>query len=97
MARKIKDTKKLFRTHGPCSHAFYYILNREFGQHNEMHESASDTFAGGIMQNGHQCGMVYGTVMATGISSCSIALVHTVLTTGRPKRSGKRRLNASWR
>jgi hypothetical protein len=58
------DTRKIFWTKGPCSHALYYILNREFGHLKENEEHASDPLAGGIMQNGHQCGMIWGATLA---------------------------------
>lgn len=60
------DTKKLFRKKGMCSHTFYYILNREFGHHNSDFERASDPLVGGIMQMGHQCGLLFGTSLAVG-------------------------------
>jgi hypothetical protein len=63
------DTRKIFWTKGPCSHALYYILNREFGHLKENEEHASDPLAGGIMQNGHQCGMIWGATLAVGAES----------------------------
>ena len=61
-----KDGKKVFRKLGTCSRTFFYILNREFGHHRELEERASDSLAGGIMQKGHQCGMLWGTSLAVG-------------------------------
>ena len=43
-----RDTKKVFLKKGPCSHAFFYILNREFGYLKETGECAADPLAGGI-------------------------------------------------
>jgi hypothetical protein len=63
------DTRKIFWTKGPCSHALYYILNREFGYLKEQEEQASDPFAGGMMQNGQQCGMIWGATLAVGAES----------------------------
>jgi len=60
------DTKRIFRKKGMCSHTFYYILNREFGHHNTDFERASDPLVGGIMQFGHQCGLLFGTSLAVG-------------------------------
>jgi len=61
-----KDGKKVFRKLGTCSRTFFYILNREFGHQRELEERASDTLAGGIMQKGHQCGMLWGASLAVG-------------------------------
>lgn len=58
--------KKIFLTKGTCSHTFFYILNREFGHPKEMEERAIDPMAGGILQNGYQCGMLWGASMALG-------------------------------
>ena len=61
-----KDGKKVFRKLGTCSRTFFYILNREFGHQKELEERASDVLAGGIMQKGHQCGMLWGASLAVG-------------------------------
>lgn len=61
-----KDGKKVFRKLGTCSRAFFYILNREFGHQKELEERAADSLAGGIMQKGHQCGMLWGASLAVG-------------------------------
>jgi len=63
---EVKDAKKLFRKLGACSSTMYYILNREFGQQREIEVRAAEPLAGGIMQNGYQCGMLWGSVMAAG-------------------------------
>lgn len=60
------DGKKLFRKLGTCSRTFFYILNREFGHQKELEERAADSLAGGIMQKGHQCGMLWGASLAVG-------------------------------
>ncbi len=64
-----QDTKKLFRKKGTCSQTFFYILNREFGNNNELQERASDPLAGGIMQLGYQCGLLFGSALAVGKES----------------------------
>jgi len=61
-----KDGKKIFRKLGTCSRTFFYILNREFGHQKELEERAADSLAGGIMQKGHQCGMLWGASLAVG-------------------------------
>ena len=60
---KIK-AKRIFLTKGTCSHTFLYILNREFGYPKENEEKAIDPLAGGILQLGYQCGMIWGASMA---------------------------------
>ena len=61
-----KDGKKVFRKLGTCSRTFFHILNREFGHPREQEECAADSLAGGIMQKGHQCGMLWGASLAVG-------------------------------
>ncbi|MDG1729522.1 MAG: C-GCAxxG-C-C family protein [Algibacter sp.] len=61
-----KDGKKVFRKLGTCSRTFFHILNREFGHPKALEERAADALAGGIMQKGHQCGMLWGASMAAG-------------------------------
>lgn len=63
------DTKKVFRKCGTCSRTFFHILDREFGQSNEREECAADLLAGGLKNTGHQCGMLWGAVLATGAES----------------------------
>lgn len=54
---------------GTCSRAFFYILNREFANPRENEEQALDPMAGGIVQQGYQCGMLWGAAMALGTES----------------------------
>ena len=69
-SKKIKrDTKKVFLKKGPCSSAFFYILNREFGYLKETEERAADPLCGGILQQGYQCGMLWGSTLAVGAES----------------------------
>ena len=63
------NAKRVFLTKGTCSHTFFYILNREFGHPKEMEERALDPLAGGILQQGYQCGMLWGASMAVGAES----------------------------
>lgn len=67
-----KDGKKVFRKLGTCSRTFFYILNREFGHQKELEERAADSLAGGIMQKGHQCGMLWGASLAVGAEAYRI-------------------------
>jgi Putative redox-active protein (C_GCAxxG_C_C) len=58
--------KRIFLTKGSCSNTFFYILNREFGHPKPLEEKAIDPMAGGILQAGYQCGMLWGASMALG-------------------------------
>lgn len=58
--------KRTFIKKGTCSRTFFYILDREFGHPREEEEKAIDPLAGGILQQGYQCGMLWGTSMAVG-------------------------------
>ena len=60
------DAKKVFREKGTCSRTFAYLLNREFGNNKDLEERATDPMAGGLMQKGHQCGMLWGASLAVG-------------------------------
>ena len=60
------DGRKVFRKLGTCSRTFFHILNREFGHPKELEERASNVLAGGIMQKGHQCGILWGASLAIG-------------------------------
>ena len=61
-----RNVKKIFWELGTCSQTLFHILNREFGCPREPHERASDSLAGGILQEGHQCGMLWGATLAVG-------------------------------
>ncbi len=64
-----QDAKRLFLKFGTCSRTFFYILNREFGYPLEIEERAADPLAGGLMQQGYQCGMLWGSALAVGAES----------------------------
>jgi len=58
--------KRVFLTKGTCSHTFFHLINREFGFPMKEEERAIDPLAGGILQQGYQCGMLWGASMAVG-------------------------------
>jgi len=58
--------KRTFMKKGTCSRTFFYILDREFGHPRDEEEKAIDPLAGGILQQGYQCGMLWGASMAVG-------------------------------
>lgn len=60
------NAKETFKKCGACSNTFAHILNREFDNPNELAERALNPLAGGILNNGHQCGMIWGAILATG-------------------------------
>lgn len=64
--KKQLNAKRVFLTKGTCSQTFFYILNREFGHPKPDEERAIDPLAGGIIQQGYQCGMLWGASMALG-------------------------------
>ncbi len=64
-----KDTKWVFIKKGTCSRTLFYILNREFGHPLENEEQAADPLCGGIMQQGYQCGLLFGATLAVGAES----------------------------
>lgn len=49
---------------GTCSRTYFYILNQEFGVSMVEEEQAVDPMAGGILQQGYQCGMLWGASLA---------------------------------
>lgn len=63
---KPRKIKRLFWKLGGCSHLFFHILNRHYNHPRVNEERASDPLAGGILQAGHQCGMLWGASMAAG-------------------------------
>ena len=66
---KTNDTKQVFKKSGTCSRAFFHLLNREFDHQKVNEETAADPLAGGLMQKGHQCGMLWGATLAVGVES----------------------------
>ena len=63
------DAKAVFKKCGTCSRTFAHILNREFGHVKEHEERALNPLAGGILNQGHQCGMLWGAALAVGSES----------------------------
>lgn len=61
--------KRTFIKKGTCSRTFFYLLNKEFGHPKDEGEQAIDPLAGGILQQGYQCGMLWGASMAVGAES----------------------------
>ena len=70
--KRPSDAKKVFRKLGTCSRTFIHLLDREFGNLMENEERAADPLAGGIMQQGYQCGMLWGASLAAGAEAYRI-------------------------
>lgn len=54
---------------GACSTSFCFLLNNEYGYPNETAELAAAPLNGGLMQRGHQCGMIWGASLGVGAES----------------------------
>ena len=69
--KKISSLKtvRTFMKVGTCSESTYNVINRAFDNAHETEEKATMSLAGGIMQHGYQCGMVWGAAMAAGAES----------------------------
>ena len=91
------DAKQVFRKCGTCSRTFAHIVDREFGHIKVNEESALDPLAGGIMQKGQQCGMLWGAVLAVGAESyrkfkdCDQAITVSILAAQHIIKSFKNR------
>ncbi len=59
-------TVRTFLKVGTCSEALCNVLNRAFDQPSQPEERASLPLAGGVMQHGYQCGMIWGATLAAG-------------------------------
>lgn len=69
-AKRIRrDTKRLFLKKGTCSRTLFFILDREFGHPQDDEERAAELLAGGVVQQGYQCGLLWGAVFAVGAES----------------------------
>ncbi|MBF0431166.1 MAG: C-GCAxxG-C-C family protein [Fibrobacteria bacterium] len=51
---------------GTCSESLCHIMNREFNNPLDIEMRGAMPLAGGIMQHGYQCGMLWGTALAAG-------------------------------
>jgi len=65
----VTDAKRVFLKKGTCSQTLCFLLDREFGHLQENEERATDPLAGGLLQQGHQCGMLWGAALAAGAES----------------------------
>jgi hypothetical protein len=49
-----------------CSDTLFHVLSCAYEHPQPEEERGAQPFAGGIMQRGHQCGMIWGAVLAAG-------------------------------
>lgn len=52
-----------------CSDTLFHVLNHAFDIELIPEELAVTTFAGGIMQHGYQCGMIWGAALSAGMQA----------------------------
>ena len=92
--------KRAFLKKGTCSRTFFYLLNKEFGHPKDEEEWAIDPLAGGILQQGFQCGMLWGVSMAVGAEayrrnkSLDEAISSTIIATQHIMKSFVNRTNS---
>ncbi|WP_372650162.1 C-GCAxxG-C-C family (seleno)protein [Draconibacterium sp.] len=49
-----------------CTGALFAVVNKNFGQRDREVVKATGPLCGGILQEGHQCGMLWGAALAAG-------------------------------
>ena len=49
-----------------CSDTLFHVINRAFAEPLKPEERAVQSLAGGIVQHGYQCGMIWGAVLGAG-------------------------------
>ena len=49
-----------------CSDTLFHVISRAFDRPQKLEEKATVPFAGGILQHGYQCGMIWGATLAAG-------------------------------
>ncbi len=62
-------TVRTFLRVGTCSEALVNVLDRAFDDPLPLEERAAMPFAGGIIQHGYQCGLMWGATLAAGARS----------------------------
>ncbi len=61
-----RDTARTFTRLVSCSRTLMTVLDRGFGYPLEEMERAAHPLAGGLLQQGYQCGMLWGATLAAG-------------------------------
>ena len=57
---------------GTCSHGMACTLDRAFGTPNEIEERGTMPLAGGIAQQGYQCGILWGSALSAGTQALRV-------------------------
>jgi hypothetical protein len=57
---------KAFVTGRACSDTIFHVLNAAYDKPDKNEENALQPMAGGIMQHGYQCGMIWGAALGAG-------------------------------
>jgi hypothetical protein len=60
------DTKRVFWKKGACSHTIFFLINRALGHPDSDGERGANPLAGGILNHGYQCGLLWGAVLGAG-------------------------------
>jgi hypothetical protein len=59
-------TVRTFLKVGTCSEAIFNVLDRAYEDRSPLEERAVMPLAGGIVQHGYQCGLMWGAALAAG-------------------------------
>jgi len=65
----IKTVRTFLTSDKACGGTLCYVINKAYGYPLKDEERAAMPFAGGIMQHGYQCGLIWGTALAAGAQS----------------------------
>jgi len=63
---KTINVRETFKKCMTCSRTYCHLINEYFNHEYDAIEKACDPLAGGIMNQGHQCGMLWGASLALG-------------------------------
>lgn len=63
---KTINVRETFKECMTCSRTYCHLINEHFNDEHDAIEKACDPLAGGIMNQGHQCGMLWGASLALG-------------------------------
>ena len=66
------DVRSTFKECMTCSRTYCHLINQYFDRNDEAVEKACDPLAGGMMNQGHQCGMIWGATLAAGAKAIEL-------------------------
>lgn len=64
-----QNTRLIISQKQNCSSSMFDIMNNEFGNSEIMAERASQALAGGVALHGHQCGLLWGSILGVGVEA----------------------------